>query len=177
MNNRRGFTLVEILAVLVILVVLGALVAPSLRLLERDTKVLGAADTLRAKIAAARGEAMEHGRLYRLALSEDGRRVRVAPDDQAFGTVAQTTDEAVPLVVEDELPKGVTAKSEPADGSAPTIDADGWVRVATFQQDGTCREDAVLIRITQPTIYPVVIRIRGLTGAATIQAQKPGVSR
>lgn len=177
MTRRSGFTLVEVLAVLVILVVLGALVAPSLRVFERDTKVWGAADLLRSKVAAARGEAMEHGRPYRLALSEDGRRVRIAPDDQGFGTAAQTTDDAVPLVAEDELPKGVTARGESGDGSGPTIDADGWVRAATFQPDGTCREDAVTIRITQPGVYPIVVRIRGLTGAATVEAQKTGGQR
>ena len=71
----------------------------------------------------------------------------------------------------------MTARSEPPDGSAPAVDADGWTRVATFQPDGTCREDAVAVRVRQPAVYPLVVRVRGLTGAVTITAEKKGVAR
>ncbi len=171
-RRRAGFTLVELLAVMAVLLVLTAILAPGLRLFSRDSKLLAGSDLLRGRIADARGEAMEHGRPYRLALSQDGLKVRVAPDDQNFDTATLTTDEASPKVSEDDFPKDVTATSEPPDGSPPTVDADGWTRVATFQPDGTCREDAVVIRVSQPNMYPVLIRIRGLTGAATVEAQK-----
>lgn len=177
--HRTGFTLIEVLAVTVVLVVLGAILAPTLRLFSRDTGVLAGADLIRGRIADARGEAMGHGRPYRLAVSQDGTRVRIAPDDQAF-SVATTTadDEAAPRVAEVAMPKDVTAVSEPPDGSAPVEDADGWTRVATFLPDGTCREDVVVIRVRQPNVYPVLVRVRGLTGAATVEPQKstPGAS-
>lgn len=180
--RRPGFTLVEVLAVTAVLVVLAAILVPAgVRMFSRDTQVQAAADLLRGRIADARGEAMEHGRPYRLALSQDGDRVRIAPDEQNFGAAAVTGDDndTAPRVAEDDLPKGVTAKSEPPDGSAPAVDADGWTRVATFQPDGTCREDVVVIRVTQPNMYPVLIRIRGLTGSTTVESLKtqPGANR
>jgi len=170
--RRSGFTLVEVLAVMTVLVILAAILAPSLRSFTRDTKVQAASDLIRGRIADARGEAMEHGRPYRLAVSQDGKKVRIAPDDQNFDTATVTSDEIAPMVAEDALPKDVTATSQPQDGTAPAVDADGWTRVVTFQPDGTCREDAVVIRIRQPNMYPIVIRIRGLTGAATVEALK-----
>lgn len=173
---RRGLTLVELLAVTVVILALAAVLAPTLGLFNRDTKVLAGTDLLRGAIADARGEAMEHGRPYRLAVSEDGSRVRIAPDDQNFVTAAVTSDEVAPRVAEAKLPADVTARSEPPDGSAPTVDADGWTRVATFQPDGTCREDAAVVRISQPGMYSVLVRLRGLTGAASVEKLK-GVAR
>ena len=149
--RRPGFTLVEVLAVMAVLLILAAILAPSIKLFDRDSKIQAGTDLLRGRIAEARAESMEHGRPYRLALSQDGTKVRIAPDDQNFD---------------------VTAASEPQDGTAPAVDADGWTRVATFQPDGTCREDAVVIRVSQPGMYQMVIRIRGLTGAATVEALK-----
>ena len=170
--RRSGLTLIEVLVVTAVLVALAAIMAPTVRQFSRDSRVLAGADLLRGRVADARGEAMEHGRAYRLALSDDGTRVRIAPDDQGFDTAAVTTDEAAPRVAEDAFPDGVTAKSEPPDGSAPTVDADGWVRVATVQPDGTCREDAVVVRVSQPNMYPVLVRIRGLTGGTSVEPQK-----
>lgn len=179
--RRPAFTLVEMLAVMAVLIILASIMVPAgVRMFSRDTQIQAATDVLRGRIAEARGEAMEHGRPYRLAVSEDGTKVRIAPDEQNFGVALTTTDDEVkPRIVEADLPKDVIAKCEPPDGSAPATDADGWIRIATFQPDGTCREDAVVIRLTQPNMYPVLIRIRGLTGATTVEAEKrrPGGNR
>ena len=168
---RRGVSLVEVIATMTVLVAIGGVLAPTFRMMGRDTKSKAGADTLRGRIADARGAAIEDGRPYRLAVSIDGKRVRVSPDEQAFVTMAaQSDDDDVgPLVAESMLPPDVTATTQHEDGSEATPDEAGWVRVATFQPDGTCREDTATVKITEPGARAITIRIRGLTGSAVTE--------
>jgi hypothetical protein len=64
---------------------------------------------------------------------------------------------------------------QPQDGVQVAPDQTGWVRVATFTADGTCREDFVEVVVTDTTntnVAPMRIQIRGVTGA--IRTVKPG---
>lgn len=169
--RRPGVSLVEVLVTLAVLVAIGGILAPTFRAMGRDTKSKAAVDTLRGRIADARGAAVEDGRPYRLAVSVDGKRVRVSPDAQAFVTMAAHAeeDDAGPLVAESTLPPDVTATTQHEDGSQATPDEAGWVRVATFQPDGTCREDTATVKITEPGARAITIRIRGLTGSAVTE--------
>ncbi len=165
---RAGYTLMEVLVVLAILIVLGAVLAPTFNSFSRDTKVKAATDTIMARIADARASAIERGLPYRLALSEDGLHIRIAPDDQAYANHTVTSDEEDnPLVAEADFPKDVTVQHLMDEESQAVTDQAGWVRVATFLPDGTCREDLAVIQVREPGVYPILIRIRGLTGAAT----------
>ena len=167
-RSRAGYTLMEVLVVLAILIILGALLAPTFNSFSRDTKVKAATDTIMARIADARASAIERGLPYRLALSEDGLHLRIAPDDQAYANHTVTSDEDDnPLVAEADFPKDVTVQHLMDEESQAVTDQAGWVRVATFLPDGTCREDLAVIQVREPGVYPILIRIRGLTGAAT----------
>lgn len=164
---RAGFTLVEVLLVMAILIIVGAILAPSFMAMSGDTKVKAAGDAIRARATEARGAAIGENRAYKLAISSDGLRIRVAPDDMGFGFGADEDSDG-PLVVEDDLPKGVIA-TPLFDAEAPVAADDaGWVRVATFNPDGTCRDDLAVIEVREQGVAAVWVRIRGLTGGATV---------
>ena len=169
-TRRAGYSLLEVLLVLAILIALGGILAPMMTTFSRDTKVKAASDAIMGRIADARASAIERGMPYRLAISEDGQHVRIAPDDQSFASQAATTDEDEgPLVAEEMLPTDVLVSQVLDDSSTPTVtDQAGWHRIATFLPDGTCREDLATIQVKEPGVYPILIRIRGLTGSATL---------
>ena len=171
-RRRSGFTLLELIVVMAILLILGSLVIPSLVGMKGNTGVKAGADAVRARMFDARSRAMDDGVAYRLSLSEDGQSLQVAPDDpntvdpSRHGT---TTTE--------KLPDGVIAKVQAQDGVEAAVDQTGWVRVATFTPEGTCREDLIEVVVSEPAVKaaPIKIRIRGVTGA--IRTLKPGGKR
>jgi prepilin-type N-terminal cleavage/methylation domain-containing protein len=175
-QRRRGYTLMELLAVVAILTALGGVLIPTLSGLGGDTKVKAGADAVQARLSEARAAAIEQGRAYRVAVSEDGTRVRVAPDELDFaGSVPLGEDGATgPVIVEDTLPAPVTAVPVLDEGALSVVDEAGWVRVVTFLPDGTCREATAAVEVCEPGTHSMLIRVRGLTGAATVTSVPAG---
>src|SRR4051812_631594 len=91
-SRRPGYTLVELIVVMAILLVLGAMLAPTLRATSRDTNVKAGADIVRGRMEEARANAIEDSRPYRFSVSVDGTRVRVSPDGFEEGMVQPTND-------------------------------------------------------------------------------------
>ena len=172
---RAGFTLLEVMLVMAILIIFAAVAAPTIFSVTRDTEIKAAADTIKARANDARAAAVGENRTYRLGLSGDGTQIRVAPDDAAFDTMGLNGDSTVegPTVIVDRFGKDVTATVIP-DPEFPTITDDaGWIRVATFKSDGTARRDAA-IQVNQPSVAPLRVNIRALTGATTIVSRTKG---
>lgn len=162
--RRPGFTLLELTLVLAMILILGAFTVPSLGGLKGNADQRGAADAVRARIADARGLAMEHGTPYRLALSADGTRLRVGPDAADFGSggAAEVATSAA-RVIETPLEKA-TAAVEDAEAAS-----DGaWVTIGTFLPDGTCREDNVTVAVSEANFPPLRVQLRGVTGGSRI---------
>ena len=182
-HARRGFSLVEMLAVLAVLVILGAAVLPTLDAVRGDSRLRAAADLLKARVADARVQAMDDGRPYRLALHRDGQRLRLAPDAIDFGDQVDGTPtpdgQQTARVIEDTLPAQVTGRVVADDEMMMSgEDASGWVLVATFHPDGTCREDNAVVEISELHGRPLYVRLRGLTAATTVlTAAQAGVGR
>lgn len=163
-NRSAGYTLVEILVVLAVIIIIGVVAAPSLLSLFGNTKQKAALDIVKARMADARGRAMSDGIPYRLAISADGTRLRVAPDGPSFADPAIAGDgRTVPLVIETTLDSTTAGLDLPPDGMVSS-DSSGWSTVATFLPDGTCKEVSQSIKLEQPGYPPIYVHIRGLSG-------------
>jgi prepilin-type N-terminal cleavage/methylation domain-containing protein len=168
-DPRPGFTLIEVLAVLAVLVILGAVLVPSTASLWGNTYQQAAADDLRGRLADARGLAMEHGVPYRLAVHQDGARLRLAPEGPDFASAAAAEQtSATTKVLEVKLEKATVSVVHEMGDMTGTADGDGWQTIATFLPDGTCREGTVLVNVNQDTFPPLVIQVRGVTGAVKV---------
>ena len=96
--KRRGFTLIEVLLVLAILVVVAAAATPALRGVLRDAALKNAAETVRIHWTRAHVKAMKTGRIQVFRFEQDGTRftvqpwaaaddqIEAAPSVQGFGT-------------------------------------------------------------------------------------------
>jgi type II secretory pathway pseudopilin PulG len=167
--RRPAFTLVEVLLVLAVLIILGAILIPSLTTFRADTRQRATADAVRGELAVARARAKENGQPVRIALSSDGTRIRRGPDgaDFANATAATANADSQANIVDYAFEQPVTVKVVPENNVIPPEES-GWVTVATVQPDGTCLETTVLLAIADGDGVPLYVRVRGLTTTAKV---------
>ena len=173
---RQGFTLFELVVVLALLIILAATLAPSMSGLYGNSRQKAAADTVRARLADARAKAIETGTPYVVYLSQDGGKVRVAPEGAEYASMPPDDPPAYhSKVTEDTFEGEATAAVVNPDGSRPD-GSGGWVPVATFLPEGPCREAAnVTIAVRERDFVPIRIQVRGVTGnTRVLPAPKPG---
>lgn len=167
--RRAGYTMLEMVVVMALLVIIGSVVLPTLAGFTGNVKVKGAGDAVKARLMEARLNAMEQGRPYVFSISPDGLKMRVAPDDTVEGEVGADGQEVPTSVTTEELPSDITLKvSPPQDGAGPGTTADGNTLVITFQPDGTCAEDSAVLFVQESGVTGVVVTVRGLTGAVIL---------
>ena len=187
---RRGFTLFELILVLALLVILGALAYPSLDEMYGDNRLSAASDMVRAAWASARSHALDEGQAYRFAILPGEGNFRVAPDSSQFWG-GNNSDNSNPqseaydnsnssFVFEDVLPKGVRfalpdslqggGGPSSGDSSAPvgSVDPSSWHNLATFLPDGTAMQD-VEIAFQRGGSRPVILKLKGITGIITLR--------
>jgi prepilin-type N-terminal cleavage/methylation domain-containing protein len=184
-RSRPGYTLLELVVVLALLVTLTALAYPSLETMYGGYRITAATDQVRAGWAEARARALEEGRPYRFAIVPNQGNYRIAPDGGEYwagggGEVPPPEDPTViPLVSENALPKGVRfATPDTLRGGLPssgdtilppgTIDPGSWTTLVTFLPDGTTSQNVEIIFHGRGA-RPVALRLRSLTGAVTLQ--------
>lgn len=167
-SRRRGFTLVEVIVVMAILILLAIIVLPSLGAFRGDTRSRAAGDVIRGELAVARARAKDEGKPYRVALSPDGRRLRRAPDAADFAQ-APASDQPDGSAVAVEYAFEHVAATVVAEGDAAvSAGEDGWVTLATLQPDGTCREVTNLVVVKEDGRAVLYLRLRGLTGSVRV---------
>jgi len=173
---RRGYTILELLVVLALLVILGAAILPSISGITGNVRQKAASDLVRARMAEARAKAMETNQPYRVSLSDDGSRIRVAPDDPQYATTpADRPAGYQSKVTEDAIEKASAHVLIDPNDPPPERDASGWTTVATFLPDGPCREANVTVEVREKNYPPIRIRIRGVTGATKLLPVDPNV--
>ena len=79
LDMNRGYTLLELLLVLAILVILAATAAPLLRGTMQDAALRSAADTIRVELTRANVRAMKSGRIQVFRFEVGGTQFSVQP--------------------------------------------------------------------------------------------------
>jgi type II secretory pathway pseudopilin PulG len=180
MQGRSGFTLFEIVAVMTIIIIIGALATPLLlQSLYGDTKVKAAADMVRARWADCRAQAIEESRPYRFAVVPNSRKFKIEPfqgslqnRDTAFLNPEEVAADTG-FRLEDTLPEGVRfgTKDEPVNPDGPESENGDYKTIAIFLPDGTAQED-VEITFGAKGSSSITIRLRAFTGSATTVRSK-----
>ncbi|HEV3142274.1 MAG TPA: GspH/FimT family pseudopilin [Gemmataceae bacterium] len=182
-SRRSGFTIMELMLVLVIIVALAAMSYPSIESMYSSVKLEAAGDHIVAQFATARGHAVQEQRVYRFAIEPGTGQYRIAPDEPQFwggdsgnGPPAEDDGTPPPITVEGTLPGGITFDSL-APGAqivASTPDPGSWATIVLFLPNGGCSDDTS-IRLT-PTNggRPIQITVRGLTGTVNMRPLNPG---
>jgi prepilin-type N-terminal cleavage/methylation domain-containing protein len=177
--RRSGFTLLEVMLVMAILVILAAVALPSLEAMYGDTKLRGAADEVRGAWAEARARAIDSGNNYRFAIKAGTGRYRVAPDSPDFwdGTNESAEDGDTGQVLTGSLPKGITFGDGNPNQNKQALPetASGWRVLVTFLPDGTCKipdgSDYAKITLTYDGSM-LIVSVRALTGIVTVRTLK-----
>jgi Tfp pilus assembly protein FimT len=182
---RRGLTLFELLLVLAVLVLVGAVVTPSLTSMYGSFKVTGAADAVRSAWARARAHAINDGRSYRFGIVPGTGNFRIAPDSGEFWagsgkSSSNDTSATPPLVVEDTVPNGVLLSAPDISGGAGAgggqgpvgLESSQYVAVVVFRADGTARDDTKVV-IGTGRGRTLVLKLRSLTGSVTTEWVNP----
>ena len=173
-ERRDGYSLLEVLAVFAVLIILGAAIVPTLDGFMGDTNVKGAADLCMARLSDARSYAIEEGRAYRVSASPDGKRVRISPDEvdgsgQPLVAPDVPAHTIIDSLIDEKRPQTVTLTP----GSNQRDGGDGWIVLATYLPDGTCREANSKFSLNEAGVVEYIVNVRGLTGAVTLNANRP----
>jgi prepilin-type N-terminal cleavage/methylation domain-containing protein len=179
-QQRRAFTLMEIVLTMAIMVMIVAIGYPSFEALSSGIKVEGASDAVRGAWAEAQAHAVNEGRAYRFAVIPNKGNFRIAPDSSDYwgGSVPAPDDpDNAPLVLERALPKGMIFTGDGSTASAggdDTVLAEGdsgsgqWVTTVVFLPDGTVSDD-VDLTLRYENARPITLHLRALTGVVTAQ--------
>ena len=180
--RRRGFTLLEMMLVIAVIVMVSAIVYPSLKSSYGYYKLHGGIDSVRAAWAMARAHAIEEGRPYRFSVEPNGSHFRVAPDQADYWSGSPPADDkqGKGYVLEQALPGGVrfTINGEPTantpDDKSPgkeektNYSSIDWKTAVVFQSDGTAKEDVhILFQVRGAT--PTKVHLRGLTATVSVE--------
>lgn len=172
-SRSAGYTLLEMVAVMTLLVVLAAIAFPLTRTLLADSRLTAGGDQMRARLADARALALEQGRPFRVAVVYGTGKFQVGPDDDASCWNSVIDDD--PLedgeILRGTLPHDVVfCHSEDemiGKGAKGPEGGGGWETAAVYLPDGSAREDAD-IYFGKVGLRPLRIQLRGLTGTVHV---------
>ena len=189
-RGRRGFTLMEVMLTLAVLVLIGALTWPIVNNSFADRKLRSAADRVRAAWVSARVKAMRTDSVQVFRYTPDGREFRVEtrpmteaavdPSGAPTGETAAVPEGLNPEGVKGELPETVTfVRSETAlDTRAAMLDltpagdsesGKEWSEPILFYPDGTTSTARLLLQMKKKDgALQIELSLRGLTGIVRV---------
>jgi prepilin-type N-terminal cleavage/methylation domain-containing protein len=168
---RPGYTLIEIMCVVAIVVAVTAIGTPLLQSMLVDAHISAAADMVRGRLADTRSKALDEGRSWRLGFLPGTGSFQLAPDDsQEWETVTAGLIRQ-PDLIRDELPKDIIFGLNQGDVlSAAGAGAPGskWETIAVYKWDGSANDDST-IYFGKGGLVPMRVNVRSLTGAVSIE--------
>lgn len=164
-GGRWGFSLVEVLLVLVVLVLVGALAAPAMSGAYGRGQLRTAASKLAAAWTKARMEAMARGepRAFRCELGSSRYTVGAAGSPDTASAANDGADVKAPRI---ESAKFLSFSVTDQNGQR-AADPSGESPPLVFQPDGTSADALAVLQ--SPTGTRMVVTLRGLTGGSTIR--------
>jgi prepilin-type N-terminal cleavage/methylation domain-containing protein len=176
----RGFTLIEVSLVLVILVVIGALIAPQMEGAFNRSRLRNGGEVIRSALARTRLRAMETGQTHIFRCQLKGGEFQILSIPEVMASGGQTTNPTGAVIEPNadwrldftRLPGGVTfakldaAPSQQVVAMFSTLQNSAWAGPVVFSPDGTSTDATVLlVNENQNTIR---VTLRGMTGTVTL---------
>jgi len=157
----KGFSLIELLVVLILLSLSLALVAPSLSQFLRTVELKGAAQKISAILRNSRSEAVNKGKVYQVVFNPQSREVSVhsiEPSEESDETRGSPVPERTYL-----LPEGIQIKGEPTTSSSPSSE----LLPIEFYPNGGSNGGTILLDSPERLGYR--IQVHFLTGMVDIK--------
>jgi hypothetical protein len=180
--RRSGYTMFEIVLVMGILVLIGAVCVPLMKPMLASNDVQAATDLVRSRWTEMRTRAMTEGRAYRFAIQENTGKFRIAPDDSQFwgdgGSSSSGSDQPA-WVIEETLPGQVVfmnGGSAGQDGGSAGGGSGGWSLSFTILPDGSARQN-VQVAFGQGGAPSLILKLHGKTGAVVAEDATPQGNR
>lgn len=183
-----AFTLLEMIVTLTVLLGLLSLVIPSARRLIANHELKDVSEQVRARVAHARINAIDHGITYQFRYEPYGQRFVVLPADQGLAevegpsptTVAMTSQQFLKLAgklpedmrfqaVSGQTVAAETLTAEVFEGlpDAYELSQLAWSPPLLFYADGTADDGAFEI-VDEDRETHTELRVRGLTGVVSV---------
>ena len=174
-RRSRGFTLIELILVVAIMVVVASIAAPAVHRTFAQQALQKGADRLRVAMGQARVKAIKNGEEYAVFFMPEGSWFGVAPF-YSFPEQAQIAQKRQQFVTngnytdyeKDLMPRGVrfVAGETAMDGRAAAAAADVGgaesLRSILFYPDGTSQDARIILQNDKGSVLQV--ELRGLTG-------------
>lgn len=177
--SRTGFSLIEIIIVVALMVTVAALAVPAMSDFFGSQKLAKAADKVRTEMGRARVSAIRTGDIYAFYFAPEMTSYTVAPFNESFqerinpqerrGQDERGSDFNF---YEERLPRGITfaAADSPSDARVAQAMVENDVNLSTmrpilFYPDGTSQNATIILRNDRQELYKVTLR--GLTGSAS----------
>jgi prepilin-type N-terminal cleavage/methylation domain-containing protein len=167
---RRGFTLLELILVLAILIIVTAVSVPVITTMLVDARMTAGADMVRARLADTRAKALDSGKPWKLAYLPNSGVFQLAAEDADEWNDAGETPKETQDIVRGHLPKDIIVavnRDDIAGSQGSSQATGGWQTLAVFIGDGSARDDGMAY-IGKAGLMPLRVRVRGLTGATTV---------
>jgi len=176
---RGGFTLLEMILVVAILVAMFGISWPLMERAYGDLKLKESAEKVRLKMGAARIHAIDSGLSYQFRVESEGHRFLVVPYE--YATEANLQDGV--LEQEDgELPEGLSFQAVSEDASVEKIDEGmlagfsnksklaeaNWLAPLIFYPDGSATEAS--FRLVDEKRQYIEVSLRELTARIEVSA-------
>jgi prepilin-type N-terminal cleavage/methylation domain-containing protein len=174
-TNRPGFTLVEILLVVALIVIVALVSVPMIQSTLDDARISASGDLVGGKMAEARARAMEDGRRWKFGFIANTGVYQIAPEDSSVWDTPSNDPDETDDLIRNSLPQDIifALTREAIMGSDSAGGGGGnWETAAIFAADGTAVDDTV-VYFGKPGISPQRASIRALTGTVSIETFDP----